>query len=114
MFVTKCRHDGLENTYDKLREYVLAHLDARKTAKMIEQAKGTGTQKANVGRSVGTGNPNPKSKAAARPPPSGARRQLGDCFKYLQTGRCTGKDNGTCPYQHTNTKVRSKGTGKGK
>ena len=111
MFITKCRHDGLENTYEKLREYVLAHLDARKTAKMTEQAKGGGTQKAHAGKGTSKGGPNPKAKAAARTPPSVARRELGDCFKYLETGRCAGKDNGTCPYKHVSTKVGPKGKG---
>ena len=114
MFVTRCRHDGLENTYDKLREYVLAHLDARKTAKMTEQAKGTGTQKANAGKGTGRTRPTAKSKSTPGPPSRGAKRQLGDCFTYLETGKCAGKDNGTCPYQHVNTRKGSKGKGKGK
>ena len=37
LYITKCTHDGLENNYESLREYVLAHLERRKQQKITDQ-----------------------------------------------------------------------------
>ena len=38
LYITKCTHEGLERSYDTLRQYVDAHIEQRKAQKITDEA----------------------------------------------------------------------------
>ena len=106
LYKVECTHRGLEHTYDNLRKWVQAHIDARQQERMksqLQQQSNTRSAAAGLGGGLPLG----------KPPPSGK----GPCWQFLENkGRCSRGE--ACPFKHDyerlKTYVSSKGKGKGK
>ena len=81
---TLCTHQGEEKAYEKLHEYVLAHLSERKAQSITDQATAHFHTTARVGQS------------SASVGASG-KWQKGDCTQKWKKGRCSRKN---CPFNH--------------
>ena len=60
LYDTKCTHDGLEKSYDTLRQYVDAHIEQRKAQKITDEAtrdhRGAAANSSTLGRNAKAAN----------------------------------------------------------
>ena len=81
---TLCTHNGEERSYEKLREYVLAHLAERKAQSITDQATAHFHTTAHVAQS--------SASAGAS-----GKWQKGDCIQKWKKGHCSRKN---CLFNH--------------
>ena len=89
LYITECSHEGLENTYAKLRAFILAHLEGRRLRKVAEQVAQGPIQKATAGKGSspngGDGGCKHSSKGSRI-----TKKTATDCYQFLKNNEDVG------------------------